>query len=51
MATRMNARRELTIFFGVKADSPRKIQVNIGKLIYDNPNPNNLEDQAVPSPA
>ena len=51
MPTSVNARRELTMFFGVKADSPKNIQVNIGKLIYDSPNPNNLEDQAVPSPA
>ena len=32
MPTSVNARSELTIFFGVKADSPKRSQVKIGKL-------------------
>lgn len=48
MPTSVSANKELIIFFGVKADSPNSIQVKIGKLIYERPNPNNLEDHAVP---
>lgn len=39
------------MFFGVNADSPSNIHVKIGKLIYERPNPNSLEDHAVPRPS
>ena len=48
MPTSVSANKELIIFFGVNADSPNSIQVKIGKLIYERPNPSNLEDHAVP---
>ena len=51
MPTSVNARRELTTFLGVKADSPKKIQVKSGKLMYDSPKPSSLDDQAVPNPS
>ena len=51
MPTKVKARKELTIFFVVKADSPSNNQVKIGKLIQDKPKLNNLEDQAVPKPS
>ena len=51
MPTSVSANKELIMFFGVNADSPNNSQVKIGKLIYERPNPNNLEDQAVPKPS